>query len=69
MYGIRLDPWYQRLGGLYELALRLGGVSATLRLTNDLAFRGFLDPTVARLARQIAYRGRWEPDRRRRREC
>jgi hypothetical protein len=22
-YGIRLDPWYQRLGGFYELALRL----------------------------------------------
>ena len=27
-YGIRLDPWYQRLGGFYELALRLGGVPA-----------------------------------------
>jgi len=69
MYGIRLNPWYQRLGGFYELGLRLSGVTATLRLTNDLAFRGSLDPTVARAARQIAYRGRWEPDRRRRREA
>ena len=38
------------------------------RLTNDLAFRGSLDPPAERLARQIAYRGRWEPDRRRQRE-
>ncbi len=69
MYGIRLDPWYQRLGGFYELALRMSGAPLTLRLTNDMAFRGYLDPTAVRLARQFAYRGRWEPDRRRKREA